>query len=958
MPTKIPFALKADGSVIAPTDWAMTIGQGSPLVKVSGFHIDGFPAGVMINGETDPCATWSNRGHETPEGDGRFVLTGDGGGKVTATGGTDDDPICWGYGLTRLGKNDIAWNLIGVDGNRGLLDGAANGETGVGTVSITVEAVKPQTFAIISDDGQMNFYHRVRVPSVGEEYDGLKIKHLYAGLDNLDIDKTTGNWFEATNAPWYGERNEPTSVKVVDDGVAVGELHYLFQNCENIKTIDLYKMGRPTSGNVTLFHMFSGCTSLSDLRVPEWGFKDCFSLDCTFFKCPSIKTVDLSGISGTVKNMCGTFGECSNLREIKGIGHVTNDGLYRVEYCFRNCSSLEQLDLSGWTTNRVIEYDEGDGKGDVTACSRYETFSGCSKLRVITFGAGFSFDSDIHNCNCYLPVPSPDSIDGADGKWYAASDGKGYAPKGMPTGKADTYYAVAPISFAVYSSNDGSLNYYHRAGRPVKGDEWGGKKVDGVYSGFEDKSYTHDSTLVTTGLNNKCNTPWYSIKDSIASISVVDSGVKPISLSHWFANMLHVRTIDISKLEVPNPVNCQWLFINYREMEAASLPKNLTPSNFGDGFYWCASLKSENLSMPGFDTSRCWDMWSAFFCCRSLTYIPGIENWDTSFTSEFRDMFYDCPKLVADLSLWDVSQSQSGLDIPHNYALFSEKSPGIILPKAWQLTAFAIFDADDGSLNFYKREFGKIPDVGGTFENQTVSSIYTGFEEDEYTGTWPNDNCPWFPIAGKVKKVTVIDTIKPNSLAWWFNQFTACESFDLGNIDTSECVSFERLFSSDKTCTSLLGLDKWDTGKVKSLAACFDGMYMTEIPGISRWNTSSCESFSCAFFNCMKLRKLDISGWSNESVPTGLQNVYGDRNVLFGHSGGGYRNLEYVKIGVKWGHVGDLLVSTSTLLHVSGADGKWYALSDGIGYSSSNIPDNKADTYYATKALLEQAKLS
>ena len=44
-------------------------------------------------------------------------------------------------------------------------------------------------------------------------------------------------------------------------------------------------------------------------------------------------------------------------------------------------------------------------------------------------------------------------------------------------------------------------------------------------------------------------------------------------------------------------------------------------------------------------------------------------------------------------------------------------------------------------------------------------------------------------------------------------------------------------------------------------------------------------------------------------------------------------------------------------MHVSGADGKWYALSDGIGYSSSDVPDNKADTYYTTKALLEQAKL-
>lgn len=952
MPTKIPFALKADGSVIAPTNWAMTIGDGSPHVKVSGFHIDGFPTGVTISGETDPCSTWSNRGHETPEGDGRFVLTSDGGGKVTATGGTEDDPLCWTYDPTMHGKKGITWNLIGLDGNRGLLDGAANGETGVGSVSITVEAVKPQTFAIISDDGQMNFYHRVRVPIVGEEYDGLKIKHLYAGLDNLTVEKTTGDWFGETDAPWYGERNEPTSVKVIDDGVAVGKFCYLFQNCENIKTIDLYKMGRPTSGETTLFHTFMGCSSLVDLRVPKWGFDGSKSIDYAFYQCSSIETIDLSGIYGTVTNTCGTFAECTHLREIKGIEHITSDWLSRIDYCFRNCSSLEKLDLSGWTTKRVIEYDKNSPHNG-TGCTRYDIFVGCSKLRVITFGAGFSFGNEIHNTDCYLPVPSPDSIDGADGKWYAASDGKGYAPRDIPTGKADTYYAVAPMSFAVYSADDGSLNYYHRAGRPVKGDEWGGKKVDGVYSGFDGKSYTHDSTPVTDGMNNKCNTPWYSIKDSIASISVVDSGVKPISLSHWFANMLHVKVIDISRLEVPNPVNCQWLFINCREMESVSLPKNLTPSNFGDGFYWCASLKSDELSMPGFDTSRCWNMWSAFLCCRSLTYIPGIENWNTSFVSEFRDMFYDCPKLIADLSSWDVSQSESGLDIPKNYVPFGTKCPGIILPKVWQLTAFAIFDANDGSLDFYKREFGKIPDVGRTFENQTVSSIYTGFEEDEYTGTWPNDDCPWFPIATEVKKVAVIDTIKPKSIAWWFNQFVYCESFDLGNIDTSECVSFKRLFSSDKTCTALLGLDKWDTGKVQSLDACFDGIHMTEISGISEWDTSSCKSFDSAFFNCTELRKLDISGWSNESVVASPQ---GYSYCLFGHSGGGYRNLEYVKIGAKWDHVGDLLRNTSTLMKVTGADGNWYALSDGIGYSSSNVPDNKADTYYTTKAWLEQSK--
>lgn len=41
---------------------------------------------------------------------------------------------------------------------------------------------------------------------------------------------------------------------------------------------------------------------------------------------------------------------------------------------------------------------------------------------------------------------------------------------------------------------------------------------------------------------------------------------------------------------------------------------------------------------------------------------------------------------------------------------------------------------------------------------------------------------------------------------------------------------------------------------------------------------------------------------------------------------------------------------------VAGSIGNGYALSDGNAYSSSSVPDNKADTYYTTKALLDQAR--
>lgn len=866
MPTKIPFALKADGSVIAPTDWAMTIGDGSPHVKVSGFHIDGFPAGVTISGETDPCATWSNRGHETPEGDGRFVLTGDRGGKVTATGGTDDDPICWGYGSTRLGKNGIAWNLTGVDGNRGLLDGAANGETCVGTVSITVEAVKPQTFAIISDDGQMNFYHRVRVPNVGEEYDGLKIKHLYAGLDDLTVDKTTSGWFEATNAPWYGERNEPRSVKVVDDGVAVGKFCYLFQNCENIKTIDLYKMGRPTSRDITLFHMFSGCKSLSDLRVPKWGFEGCYSLDCTFFKCSSIETVDLSGISRAVKNMCGTFGECSNLREIKGIGHVTNDGLYRIEYCFRNCSSLEKLDLSGWATKSVIEYDEDDRKEDII-CSRYATFSGCSRLRVITLGDSFAFGNEMHNTYCYLPVPSTDSIDGADGKWYAASDGKGYAPKDMPSGKADTYYAVAPMSFAVYSSDDGSLNYYHRAGRPVKGDEWGGKKVDGVYSGFEDKRYR--TTSMTSNDLDTMTTPWNDVSQNVLTVSVVDKGIKPISIAFWFQFFRHCTSIDVNRLDLSNCDSTQHCFAYCYSATDVKVDK-LDVSNITEmdsTFKYMTLLKSIDLS--GWDTSKTVCMRLMFSGCYNLRKIEFGDRWTTGNASDFMYMFLACNELQLDCSDWDVLRTNYHINgNPGNYK-FNNEAPGVILPAPWVPTAFAVYSEDDGGLNFYKQEKRLLPVAGGTYDGRSVSSVYTGFEEDFYHQVPSEPSCetssPWNALREKIKSVCVVDKgIAPRSISLWFSGFDSATSIDIKNLDLSKCVN---AYATFYCCRKVPFIDMSNMDLSNCLI--FDGMFETcgaKTINISGWKISQTSDITMRYMFIYCPNLATITGLSDISL--------------------------------------------------------------------------------------------
>lgn len=271
--------------------------------------------------------------------------------------------------------------------------------------------------------------------------------------------------------------------------------------------------------------------------------------------------------------------------------------------------------------------------------------------------------------------------------------------------------------------------------------------------------------------------------------------------------------------------------------------------------------------------------------------------------------------------------------------------------------AFAVYSADDGSLDFYKRTFCDVPAAGDTFDGKAATSVYTRFEEDAYTGIWPNDNCPWFNIATKVKSVTVVDAIKPKSMAWWFSQFCNCKSFNLGNINTSDCVSFRRLFSACTSCISLAGLDRWDTSSVTDLSAMFDGLVkLKTIPGISGWDTGSVKYFAETFYNLNSLEQLDLSNWDDSSlVPDTKIDDIGYSGDIVGTSEGTMKSVKSFTVGAKWSNTRYLarrieLASSGTIP----IDGKWYSTTTGMGYAPADIPTGIADTYVASHDLLSK----
>ena len=259
---------------------------------------------------------------------------------------------------------------------------------------------------------------------------------------------------------------------------------------------------------------------------------------------------------------------------------------------FSNCGSLTALDLSSFNTRNVS--------------SMYAMFSSCKALQKVAFGAGWRWVG----ANGYLPTPSSAYIAGADGKWYN-TDGKGYAPKDIPSNKAMTYTAVAPKSaFAVYSADDQSLTFYKRPVAPAEGAQFLGKTASKVFTGFETGTYSPSSV------------PWAAYRSNVKAVTVADDGIAPTSTAYWFYFFTNATSIDLSKLDTGKVASMRSMFDGCTALTGFDLSSfdtgNVT--NMACIFSECPSLEKISLG-TGFK----WVGWNCY---------PRSGNWESSSTGK------------------------------------------------------------------------------------------------------------------------------------------------------------------------------------------------------------------------------------------------------------------------------------------------------------------------------------
>lgn len=494
---------------------------------------------------------------------------------------------------------------------------------------------------------------------IDEEIQPVSTASWFNGCSNLtdmDLSKLDVSNVTTMNSMFYGCFNLPNADSLADWNTGkVSDMESMFYNCNDLSSTDGFATW-DVSNVTTMSTMFYNCaldlntdgflnwdtgnvTTMSNMfrntrvdtkSLQNWDLSSCTSIAGMFYNSNLVSFEGLENWdTSNVENM-GSLFMYSKFESADFSKWDTHNVKYMGDM-FVSCA-VKELDLSSWDTTNVTDMDGMFRNSHIESLniSSWDTanvdtmrhmFQECYYLAEITLGEKFSSPND--NRYFYFPVPSNNYIDGADGYWYN-SKGEAFLPGDIPYNVADTYYAVMPKAFAVYSADDHSLNFYKRATVPSVGELFNGKTVTHVYKNAESIIADSSERYPYTTL------PWFDVYDEIVSITIVDGGIQPENPSYWFASLINLTSVDLEKLDVSSVTDLSYMF----DM--------------------CHKLTSVD-SLASWDVGNVTSMYSMFTNCDSLSSVDALSNWNTENVTTMAWMFRECESLEQVSLNWNTS---------------------------------------------------------------------------------------------------------------------------------------------------------------------------------------------------------------------------------------------------------------------------------------------------------------
>ncbi|HIT52158.1 MAG TPA: BspA family leucine-rich repeat surface protein [Candidatus Aveggerthella excrementigallinarum] len=355
-------------------------------------------------------------------------------------------------------------------------------------------------------------------------------------------------------------------------------------------------------------------------------------------------------------------------------------------------------------------------------------------------------------------------------------------------------------------------------------------------------------------------------------------------------------------------------------------------------FNYCVGLEAVDLS--GLDTSNVTDMHSMFNRCRSLTSID-VSGFDTSSVTDMGFMFYDCTSLTSiDVSSFDTSS------VTDMGGMFRDCSSLTAL----DLSNFDTSDVTSMIWMFYNCSSLTALDLS-SFDTSNVTDMLLMFSDCSNLTSLDLSNFDTSSVTrmhdmfGGCSSLTALDissfdTSSVTDMGFMFYHCSSLTSLDLSNFDTSDVTSMIWMFINCSSLTSL-DLSNFDTSSVTDMGGMFWNCSSLASLDLSSFDTSNVTDMRHMFDGCSSLASLDLSSFDTSSV-TDMGGMFWIFN--------GCSSLTEISFGVWSAKLAAELEQPDS--SISGADGYWYN-SAGKAFKPVDIPTDVADTYYASKLLVQ-----
>ena len=595
---------------------------------------------------------------------------------------------------------------------------------------------------------------------------------------------------------------------------------------------------------------FSGMTNLTSITGLEYlNTENVYYMDRMFNGCSSLTNLDLSGFNtANVTDMSYMFDGCSSLRSLNLSWSNMNSSTLSMELMFWNCSSLTSLDLSGFNFTFSSNQDNL-----LEGCSGLKTLIVPESAKYFENQACLGVGTSSAPCTLIFPEGSSIEEDFTVGNRYFTWCGG--------------YFRDVDKPYAILSNNNTKLTFYYdpyfRYSTVFM--------VDGTpYPEWLNNNATITNVYFNSSFSNARPTNcegWFLGMDKLTSISGINylNTTEVTNMEQMFKNCSSLTSLDVSKFDTGKVTNMREMFNNCSGLTSLDVSRFNTANviKMNGMFENCYGLTT--LDVSGFNTEKVTMMSSQFEGCSGLT---SLDLSGFTFKNETNAIYIlnGCSSLKllsipatahylvnVDCVGVGTQSSPCTLIYPPNFPLnITSSGDGWYQWKGGyfkdaDLEAYAVLSSDHTTLTFY-------------YDNQSgfrTGSVYGMNVDYSYPG--------WYDSRATITNVEFDPSFadaRPTSCYRWFCVMTNLTSITgIQYLNTENVKNMQLMFNY---CSKLTSLDVsgFDTRNVLDMHRMFWNCSSLTTLNVSGFNTENMNDISRMFEGCSSLTSLDLSGFS------------------------------------------------------------------------------------------------